>query len=95
MRVGLAGFGTAGQDVARRLVAGAIPAMRLTAITARDLGKGARQRRTARSGARPAAEPAQATHSLTGACASCSGCAITSTRVGPPASSALRNAGSS
>jgi hypothetical protein len=28
MRVGLAGFGTAGQDVARRLAAGAIPGMR-------------------------------------------------------------------
>jgi aspartate dehydrogenase len=39
MRVGLAGFGTAGQEVARRLVAGAIPAMRLTAVTARDLDK--------------------------------------------------------
>jgi aspartate dehydrogenase len=39
MRVGLAGFGTAGQEVARRLVAGAIPTMRLTAVTARDFDK--------------------------------------------------------
>jgi aspartate dehydrogenase len=39
MRVGLAGFGTAGQEVARRLMAGAVPGMRLTAVTARDLDK--------------------------------------------------------
>ena len=39
MRVGLAGFGTAGQEVARRLAAGAIPGIRLTAVTARDLDK--------------------------------------------------------
>ena len=39
MRVGLAGFGTAGQEVARRLVAGAVPGLRLTAVTARDLEK--------------------------------------------------------
>lgn len=39
MRVALAGFGTAGQEVARRLVAGAIPGMRLTAVAARDLDK--------------------------------------------------------
>jgi aspartate dehydrogenase len=39
MRVGLAGFGTAGQEVARRLVAGAIPGVRLAAVTARDLDK--------------------------------------------------------
>jgi aspartate dehydrogenase len=39
MRVGLAGFGTAGQEVARRLVAGAIPGVTLAAVTARDLDK--------------------------------------------------------
>jgi hypothetical protein len=39
MRVGLAGFGTAGQEVARRLVAGAIDGLRLSAVTARDLAK--------------------------------------------------------
>jgi Homoserine dehydrogenase, NAD binding domain len=39
MRVGLAGFGTAGQEVARRLVAGAIEGMTLSAVTARDLDK--------------------------------------------------------
>ena len=39
MRVGLAGFGNAGQEVARRLVAGAIPGMTLSAVTARDLDK--------------------------------------------------------
>jgi aspartate dehydrogenase len=39
MRVALAGFGTVGQELARRLCAGAIPAMRLTAIAARDLAK--------------------------------------------------------
>jgi Domain of unknown function DUF108 len=39
--------------------------------------------------------PAHATHSLTGARASCSGCAITSTRVGPSAAIALRRVGSS
>jgi aspartate dehydrogenase len=39
MRVGLAGFGAAGQEVARRLVAGAVPGVRLTAVTARDLNK--------------------------------------------------------
>jgi aspartate dehydrogenase len=39
MRVALAGFGTAGQEVARRLVAGAIEGMTLSAVTARDLDK--------------------------------------------------------
>jgi len=39
MRVGLAGFGNAGQEVARRLVDGAIPGMTLSAVTARDLDK--------------------------------------------------------
>ncbi len=39
MRVGLAGFGNAGQEVARRLVAGAVPGMSLSAVTARDLDK--------------------------------------------------------
>ena len=36
MRVGLAGFGTAGQEVARRLAAGAVPGLHLTAVTARS-----------------------------------------------------------
>jgi aspartate dehydrogenase len=39
MKVALAGFGTVGQDVARRLTAGAIPGVELTAVTARDLDK--------------------------------------------------------
>jgi aspartate dehydrogenase len=39
LRVALAGFGTVGQELARRLTAGAIPAIRLTAIAARDLDK--------------------------------------------------------
>ena len=39
LRVALAGFGTVGQELARRLTAGAIPAVRLTAIAARDLAK--------------------------------------------------------
>jgi len=39
MRVGLAGLGTAGQEVARRLVAGAVPGVRLTVVTARNLDK--------------------------------------------------------
>ena len=39
MRLGLAGFGTSGQEVARRLVAGAVPGINLTAVTARDLDK--------------------------------------------------------
>jgi aspartate dehydrogenase len=39
MRVALAGFGTVGQELARRLTAGAIPAVRLSAIAARDLAK--------------------------------------------------------
>ncbi len=42
MRVGLAGFGNVGQEVARRLVAGAIPEARLVAVTARDLDKARR-----------------------------------------------------
>ncbi len=41
MRVGLAGFGNVGQDLARRLTAGAIPEMTLTAVSARDLDKAA------------------------------------------------------
>ena len=39
MRVALAGFGNVGQELARRLGAGAIPEVRLTAIAARDLDK--------------------------------------------------------
>ena len=39
IRVGLAGFGTVGRDLARRLDGGALPAARLTAISARDLEK--------------------------------------------------------
>ncbi len=39
MRVGLAGFGNVGRELARRLSAGAIPEMRLVAASARDLGK--------------------------------------------------------
>jgi aspartate dehydrogenase len=39
MRVALAGFGTVGQELARRLCAGAIPEMRLSAISARDLDR--------------------------------------------------------
>ncbi len=39
MRVALAGFGTVGREIARRLTAGAIPEVRLTAISARDLDK--------------------------------------------------------
>ena len=42
MRVALAGFGTVGRDLARRLVAGAIPEARLTAISARDLDRARR-----------------------------------------------------
>lgn len=38
-RIGLAGFGTVGQDVARRLDAGALPEAVLNGITARDLDK--------------------------------------------------------
>jgi aspartate dehydrogenase len=36
-RVALAGFGNVGQDLASRLLAGAIPGLRLTAVSARDL----------------------------------------------------------
>jgi aspartate dehydrogenase len=39
MRVALAGFGTVGQSVARHLMGDGIPAIRLTAISARDLDK--------------------------------------------------------
>ena len=39
MRVALAGFGNVGQELARRLTAGAIPEARLTAIAARDLDR--------------------------------------------------------
>ena len=45
MRVGLAGFGTVGRSLAARLAAGAIPAARLTAISARDLDKARRNSR--------------------------------------------------
>jgi aspartate dehydrogenase len=38
-RIGLAGFGTVGQDVARRLDSGSLPEAVLTAVTARDLDK--------------------------------------------------------
>ncbi len=38
-RIGLAGFGTVGQDVARRLDSGALPEAVLNAVTARDLDK--------------------------------------------------------
>jgi aspartate dehydrogenase len=37
--VGLAGFGTVGQELARRLTAGAIPEVRLAAVAALDLAK--------------------------------------------------------
>lgn len=39
MRVGLAGFGNVGRDLARRLSARALPDTRLVAVTARDLAK--------------------------------------------------------
>jgi aspartate dehydrogenase len=39
LRVALAGFGTVGQELARRLCGGAIPEVRLVAIAARDLEK--------------------------------------------------------
>jgi len=39
MKVGLIGFGSVGQEVARRLSAGAIPGISLVALTARDLEK--------------------------------------------------------
>jgi aspartate dehydrogenase len=42
MRVALAGFGTVGQELARRLAGGAIPEMALVAISARDLEKARR-----------------------------------------------------
>lgn len=42
MRVALAGFGTVGQELARRLAGGAIPDLRLSAIAARDLDKARR-----------------------------------------------------
>ena len=41
LRVGLAGFGSVGQFLARRLDEGALPQVELTAIAARDLGKAA------------------------------------------------------
>lgn len=41
MRVALAGFGSVGQELARRLTAGAIPGVSVTAVTARDLDKAA------------------------------------------------------
>ena len=40
-RVGLAGFGTVGQMLAKRLTAGAIPELQLTAVSARNLEKAA------------------------------------------------------
>ena len=39
LRIGLAGFGTVGRELARRLDAGDIPGVRLVAISARDLAK--------------------------------------------------------
>lgn len=39
MKVGLAGFGNVGRDLAKRLGAGVIPEMELVAVTARDLAK--------------------------------------------------------
>lgn len=39
MKVGLAGFGNVGRDLAKRLSAGAIPEMQLVAVSARDLAK--------------------------------------------------------
>lgn len=39
VRIGLAGFGNVGQELARRLTAGAIPEARLAAATARDLDR--------------------------------------------------------
>ena len=42
MKVGLAGFGNVGQDLARRLGAGAIAEAELVAVTARDLDKARR-----------------------------------------------------
>ncbi|MSP76861.1 MAG: DUF108 domain-containing protein [Rhodospirillaceae bacterium] len=39
MKVGLAGFGNVGRDLAKRLLAGVIPEMELVAVSARDLGK--------------------------------------------------------
>ena len=41
MKVGLAGFGNVGRDLAKRLGAGVIPEMELVAVTARDLAKAA------------------------------------------------------
>ncbi|BBK31722.1 aspartate dehydrogenase [Stella humosa] len=41
MRIGLAGFGNVGQDLARRLTAGAIPEATLVAVSATDLQKAA------------------------------------------------------
>jgi aspartate dehydrogenase len=42
LRVGLAGFGSVGQVLARRMDEGALPQAELTAITARDLDRAAR-----------------------------------------------------
>ena len=39
VRVGLAGFGNVGQDLAGRLVGGAVPGVSLVAAAARDLDK--------------------------------------------------------
>ena len=39
VRVGLAGFGNVGQELARRLTAGVVPEARLAAASARDLGR--------------------------------------------------------
>jgi aspartate dehydrogenase len=41
VKIGLAGFGNVGQELARRLTADAIPEARLVAVTARDLKKAA------------------------------------------------------
>ena len=50
MRVALAGFGTVGQSLARHLSGNGVPAVRLTAISARDLDKA----RRASAGLKPA-----------------------------------------
>ena len=39
MKVGLAGFGNVGRELAKRLGAGVIPQMQLVAVSARDLAK--------------------------------------------------------
>lgn len=46
MKVGLAGFGNVGRDLAKRLLANVIPEMKLVAVSARDLEKAASFART-------------------------------------------------